>query len=74
MSARVWNILTEKPMPYFQLTIAGRTIESDADGNVFLSVPLEEQRTSYDVTTPLGSLLTPIIYMPCVDGMAILVQ
>ncbi len=61
---RLWNPVTETVIPNTNIEIAGHRTTSDADGNVTLFIPLEEQCRAYHVKAPFA-LEPDSIYMPC---------
>ena len=60
---RLWS-MTKGAVPGVELTIAGEKVFSDDDGRVHLDVPLDRQRTSYQVTSAVP-LASDRIFMPC---------
>lgn len=61
---RVWNPDTEKAVAGVEVRVDGHKTISDKDGNVSLVIPLESQRTAYQVEADIP-LLNDTIYMPC---------
>lgn len=60
----LWNPETETFIGGAKLEIAGQTVTTNADGQVSLFVPLEQQRRSYQVKAAFP-LYNDVITMPC---------
>ena len=61
---RLWNSNTEQTVGSCQVEIAGYTALSDENGLVELAIPLEKQKTTYEVKAS-ATLADSIIYTPC---------
>ena len=61
---RLWNSNTEQTVGGCQVEIAGYTALSDENGLVELAIPLEKQKTTYEVKAST-TLADSIIYTPC---------
>lgn len=61
---RLWDHELERCVQGVDLEIAGRKVRSDENGMIQLYVPLEQQKTSYTITSEI-SLETDILYVPC---------
>ena len=61
---RVWNPNKEKAIANTEIEIAGYKTISDSDGRVSLNIPLEHQRTAYQIHANIP-LENDTIYMPC---------
>jgi hypothetical protein len=62
---RLWNPSTEKSAPHTEVSVDGHHVKSDADGIVTYTVPLEEQKQCYFVTSSQISILDSIVLAPC---------
>jgi hypothetical protein len=62
---RLWNPSTEKSAPHTEVSVDGHHVKSDADGIVTYTVPLEEQKQCYFVTSSQISILDSIVFAPC---------
>ena len=62
---RLWNPSTEKSAPHTEVSVDGHHVKSDADGIVTYTVPLEEQKQCYFVTSSQISILDSIVSAPC---------
>ncbi len=69
---RVWSITHEQTIPYLDLMIDGRKVQSNANGYVTLQIPLAEQKMNYDVL--INNTFHSSISMPCGDSDVILVE
>ena len=61
---RIWNPDKEIAVANADVEIAGQRIVSDSEGSVILFVPLENQRTKYDIRSSVP-LLNETVSMPC---------
>jgi hypothetical protein len=61
---RLWNPNTEQAMSHQEISIEGQTIQSDEEGRVMLSLPIEKQKPVYPIQSKIP-LETDSIYMPC---------
>ena len=61
---RIWNPDKEIAVANSDVEIAGQRIVSDSEGRVILFVPLENQRTKYDIRSSVP-LLNETVSMPC---------
>lgn len=59
----LWDPETENFIPHSRVEVAGQTVTSDKDGQVTLFVPLESQRTSYQVKAEFP-LYNDMVTMP----------
>lgn len=62
---RLWNPYTQQPAINTEVTIDSHSVSSDADGNVFLFIPLEGQKTAYPIKSTAIRLKSETLYMPC---------
>ena len=70
---RLWNIATEEPVAMAMVEIEGQQAQSDENGLVTLSIPLERQRKAYKIKTDLP-LVNDSIFMPSGEDDVILVE
>ena len=70
---RLWNIATEEPVALAIVEIEGQQAQSDENGLVTLSIPLERQRKAYKIKTDLP-LVNDSIFMPSGEDDVILVE
>ncbi len=70
---KLWNLVTEEPVSMATIEIGGQQVQSDENGMVTLSIPLEKQRKSYKITSELP-LVNDSIFMPCGEDDVILIQ
>jgi hypothetical protein len=70
---RLWNIATEEPIAMAMVEIEGQQAQSDENGFVTLSIPLERQRKAYKIKTDLP-LVNDSIFMPSGEDDVILVK
>lgn len=68
----LWNENLERCLPNTKVIVGGHIAESDDNGRVSLTIPLEEQQVKYKVecSYPLQS---DTIYMPCSKSSVILI-
>ena len=66
----LWDWQTETTIADTPIRVDGIDCVSDSCGRVAFSIPLERQKTSYQVTAPF-SLADSILTMPCCEGFAI---
>lgn len=69
----LWSANTERVFPGENVTVGGIPATSDADGRVVMTIPLEQQRSQYPVTSSLP-LIDTVIGMPHQEGTVILVE
>jgi hypothetical protein len=69
----LWSANTERVFPGEDVTVGGIPATSDADGRVVMTIPLEQQRTEYPVTSSLP-LIDNSIGVPHQEGTVILVE
>lgn len=69
----LWNPNTEKPVSNMKIFIGGNETISDAEGNVRLNIPLNEQQHAYPVKADI-MLENDTIYMPCGENDVLLVR
>ena len=62
---RLWNSDTERTSPNTELSIDGHPATSDAEGNIVLDIPLEEQKTVYPISSSSVELVDVVKYAPC---------
>ena len=55
------------------ITVEGREVATDENGNVSLFIPLAEQKQHYTVSVPFSNDIYTI-YMPCGEYNAILIE
>ena len=60
----MWDPAAEAVIPNVTVSVAGHTAKSDANGNVSLFIPLNEQSRTYLVKAPFA-LEQDSVYMPC---------
>jgi hypothetical protein len=70
---RLWDIINEEPVAMATVEIEGQQAQSDENGLVTLSLPLEKQRKAYKIKTELN-LVNDSIFMPCGEDDVILVE
>lgn len=68
----LWNPVTEQTAPDTEVIIDGHRVLSDAEGQVCLTLPLEEQKTSYPITSTAIQLVDTVVTMPSGDSDAII--
>jgi len=69
----LWNPNTEKPVVNKKIVIGKNETISDAEGNVKLKIPLNEQQHAYPVKADI-MLENDTIYMPCGENDVLLTQ
>ena len=70
---RVWDVVSESPVAGVKVMVEGREAVSDSLGEVSVSIPLEQQRRSYNVT--IGTYgISDTVYMPSGSNDVILVR
>ena len=69
----LWNPNTEKPVVNKKIVIGKNETISDAEGNVKLKIPLNEQQHAYPVKADI-MLEDDTIYMPCGENDVLLTQ
>lgn len=69
----LWNPNTEKPVVNKKIVIGKNETISDAEGNVNLKIPLNEQQHAYPVKADI-MLEDDTIYMPCGENDVLLTQ
>ena len=62
---RLWNTTTERTSPNTDITIDGRTITSDGNGDVTIDIPLAEQKRAYSISSSSINILLKEMPMPC---------
>ncbi len=70
---RLWDITNEEAVAMAMVEIEGQQTQSDENGLVTLSLPLEKQRKAYKIKTELN-LVNDSIFMPCGEDDVILVE
>lgn len=70
---KLWNLTTEEPVAMATVEIEGQQAQSDENGMVTLSIPLENQRKAYKIKTDL-TLVNDSIFMPSGEDDVILVK
>lgn len=70
---KLWNLTTEEPVAMATVEIEGQQAQSDENGMVTLSIPLEKQRKAYKIKTDL-TLVNDSIFMPSGEDDVILVK
>lgn len=66
----LWDWHNETTIANTPIQVEGIDCVSDSSGRVAFSIPLERQKTAYQVTAPF-SLADSILTMPCCEGFAI---
>ena len=61
---RLWNPMSEKTVPGCEVRINGIETVSDENGRVTLFIPLESQRTRYNISAEIP-LQDTTVHMPC---------
>ena len=62
---KLWNPDTEQTSANTEMDIDGHSATSDSNGYVSLTIPLEEQETTYPVSSSSISLYDKTITLPC---------
>ena len=62
---KLWNPDTEQTSANTEMDIDGHSATSDSNGYVSLTIPLEEQKTTYPVSSSSISLYDKTITLPC---------
>lgn len=70
---RLWSMKKEQGIANTQVTVAGQTATSDAEGYVKMFIPLESQRGRYRVKCPL-SLENDMLSMPTTESRVLIVK
>ena len=70
---KLWDIINEEPVAMATVEIEGQQTQSDENGLVSLSLPLDKQRKAYKIRTDL-TLVNDSIFMPCGEDDVILVE
>ena len=70
---RLWSIDKEQGVANTQVTLAGQTATSDAEGYVRMSIPLERQSNLYRVACPLP-LESDMLSMPTTESSVLIVK
>ncbi len=73
VSFRLWSIAKEEVMSNVELTVAGQKVVSDANGRVRLSIPLDIQKTSYEVVA-ISPAIQDAIAVPCGEDDVLVVD
>lgn len=66
----LWDWRTETPIANTPIQVDGIACVTDSCGRVAFTIPLERQKTTYQVTAPFP-LAKDILTMPCCEGFAI---
>ena len=59
---KLWNPNTEQVAPHTEIIIDGHNVTSDTNGYVMLTIPLEEQKTVYPITSTSIVLSDSVVY------------
>ena len=79
----LWNYETESYVPNCEMVISDKDGEkyreiargnTDSNGLFEIDIPLQQQRTAYNVSSPMVSLESNIIYMPCGPNDVVIVK
>ena len=70
---RLWSIAKEQGVASTQVTLAGQTATSDAEGYVRMFIPLERQSNQYRVECPLP-LESDTLSMPTTESTSLVVK
>ena len=62
---RLWNPNTEQTSPNTEIIIDGHRVTSDTEGYVALTIPLEEQKTTYPITSESITLTDSVVSGIC---------
>ena len=71
---KLWNPNTEQVAPHTEIIIDGHHVTSDANGYVMLTIPLEEQKTTYPITSTSLVLSDSVVYAYYSTNNAILFE
>ena len=69
----LWNVATEKPVPNVTVNVEGFEATSDANGQVSIDIPFDQQRPRYNVTAT-SPAISGTIEMPCGEDEIIMVN
>ena len=70
---RLWSLTNEEPMANTTVEIEGHQVQSDENGTVTLSLPIEAQRKTYKINADIP-LVTDSLFMPCGEDDVILIK
>ncbi len=59
---KLWNPNTEQVAPHIEVIINGHRVTSDTEGYVTLTIPLEEQKITYPITSASLVLKDSVVY------------
>lgn len=71
---KLWKINQDRSIPDAAITIDGHPVTSDHEGYVTLSLPLEEQKSVYPISSQSLHLADSAVIMPCGPDAAIIVD
>jgi hypothetical protein len=71
---KLWKLNPEQSVPNAAITIDGHPVTSDHEGYVTLSLPLEEQKSVYPISSQSLHLADSAVIMPCGSEDAIIVN
>ena len=69
----LWNVAAEKPVPNVTVNVEGFEATSDANGQVSIDIPFDQQRPRYNVTAT-SPAISGTIEMPCGEDEIIMVN
>ncbi len=69
----LWNVAAEKPVPNVTVNVEGFEATSDANGQVSIDIPFDQQRPRYNVTAT-SPAISGAIEMPCGEDEIIMVN
>ena len=69
----LWNVAAEKPVPNVKVNVEGFEATSDANGQVSIDIPMDQQRPRYNVTAT-SPAISGTIEMPCGEDEIIMVN
>jgi hypothetical protein len=71
---QLWDSKKERFVSNTEIVVEGRTLRSDSNGSISLAIPLENQKTNYNIQSSSLHLIDSSIEMPCGPGKVLEVE
>ena len=71
---QLWDSKKERFVSNTEIVVEGRTLRSDSNGSISLAIPLENQKTNYNIQSSSLHLIDSSIEMPCGLGKVLEVE
>ncbi len=71
---QLWESKKERFVSNTEIVVEGRTLRSDSNGSISLAIPLENQKTNYNIQSSSLHLIDSSIEMPCGPGKVLEVE